>query len=323
MKKDFSHIKEFLYEKERQLSPYAAKSFNSKGRREKEEPCPFRTDFQRDRDRILHSKAFRRLKSKTQVFYAPTNDHLRTRLTHTLEVAQIARTITKILNLNDDLAEAIALGHDLGHTPFGHSGEEALDLVVEGGFKHNKHSVRVAQEIEKLNLTYETVDGILNHTGGISPQTDGIAPQTLEGQVVRICDKLAYLTHDIEDAIIEGIIKKEDLPDEFTVFFGGSKNNMIRRIIEDIYVNSLNQDRIRMSENCVKFLNNLRAWMFKNVYLSDKTKCEEKYIKEIVVNLFNYYKNLQSEQFAIDYVAGMSDEFALKEYEELIKKQYV
>ncbi len=316
MKNDFSQIKEFLYEKERQLSPYAAKSFNSKGRLEKEEPCPFRTDFQRDRDRILHCKAFRRLKRKTQVFYAPQDDHLRTRLTHTLEVAQIARTITKILNLNDDLAEAIALGHDLGHTPFGHSGEEALNSVVEGGFKHNRHSVRVAQEIEKLNLVHETVDGILHHTGEI-------LPQTLEGQVVKICDRLAYITHDIEDALRANIIKYEDLPEEFTVFFGGSKNSMLKKIIGDIYLNSLNQDRVRMGEDCVKFLNNLRSWMFKNVYLSDKTKCEEKYIKEVVVNLFNYYKNLQGEQFAIDYVAGMSDEFALKEYGELIKKQYV
>lgn len=313
MQNDFSQIKEFLNEREKQLSPYAAKSFNSKGRREEEEPCPFRTDFQRDRDRILHCKAFRRLKRKTQVFYAPQDDHLRTRLTHTLEVSQIARTITSILNLNNDLAEAIALGHDLGHTPFGHSGEEALNSVVEGGFKHNRHSVRVAQELEDLNLTHETIDGILHHT-------ENVLPETLEGQVVKICDRLAYITHDIEDALRADIIKEKDLPSEFSDFFGGSKNAMLRKVIGDIYLTSLNQDSIRMSENCVKFLNNLRSWMFKNVYLSDKTKCEEKYIKEIVINLFNYYKNLQGEQFAIDYVAGMSDEFALKEHEELIKK---
>ncbi len=313
MKNDFQEIKELLLEKEKHLSPFASNSFNSRGREVNEPLCPFRNNFQRDRDRILHSKAFRRLKGKTQVFYAPSNDHFRTRLTHSLEVSQISTTIARILNLNEDLTEAIALGHDLGHAPFGHSGEEALNLVVKGGFCHNVNSVRIAQVIEGLNLTKETLDGILNHTGSGTPFT-------LEGQIVKIADRIAYLTHDMEDAIRAGILSRSDLPKDIACYFGDTKSGMLRIIITDIYKNSVNQPKITASDECVNFLNKLRAWMFKNVYFSDKTKSEEKFIKEVVVNLFNYYKEKTSEQNAIDYVAGMSDEFALCEHKKLIEK---
>ncbi|MBE7706052.1 MAG: deoxyguanosinetriphosphate triphosphohydrolase [Cyanobacteria bacterium SIG30] len=313
MENKFPEIKEVLHEKESQLSPLAAKSYESKGRKIEEEPCPFRTDFERDRDRILHSKAFRRLKRKTQVFYAPKNDHLRTRLTHTLEVSQIARTIARILNLNEDLTEAIALGHDLGHTPFGHTGEEALNSVCTNGFKHNEHSVRVIEVIEKLNLCEETLDGILNHTGKIKPMT-------LEGQIVKIADRVAYINHDIDDAIRENVMQTSDIPIEFRQYFGETKHDILTKIITDIYENSVNKNEITMSETCVNFLNNLRAWMFKNVYFSDKTKSDEQKIKKKVIRLFEYYKNLENEQSAIDYVAGMSDEFAKSEYKKIFKK---
>ena len=311
---DFDNIKELLYKKEESLSPFAQKSVYSKGRA-KEEPYkdPFRTEFQIDKERIINSKAFRRLKRKTQVFYTPKNDHLRTRLTHTLEVSQISRTLACILNLNEDLTEAIALGHDLGHAPFGHSGEEALMEITKNGFKHNVHSVRVVEVIEGLNLTKETLDGILNHTGIGKPYT-------LEGQIVKIADRIAYLNHDIEDAIREEVIEESDIPKEFQEYFGTTKSERINTVIKDMYLNSINQSEIRMSEICVNFLNNLRTWMFKNVYFSDKTKQEEYKIKRIVSELFEYYKNLYGEQGAIDYVAGMSDQFAITTHKEICRK---
>ena len=311
---EFNNIKELLYSKEETLSPFAQKSINSKGRNKKEEgEDPFRTEFQIDKDRIINSKAFRRLKRKTQVFYTPKNDHLRTRLTHTLEVSQISRTVACILNLNEDLTEAIALGHDLGHAPFGHSGEEALMEVTKNGFKHNVHGVRVVEVIEGLNLTKETLDGILNHTGIHKPKT-------LEGQIVKIADRIAYLNHDIEDAIREEVIEENDIPHEFKEYFGNTKQKRIDTVIKDLYTNSYNQDEIKMSDTCVNFLNNLRSWMFKNVYFSDKTKQEEHKIKTIVFELFEYYKNLYGEQDAIDYVAGMSDQFAITTHKEICRK---
>ncbi len=311
---NLNEIKKLLYKKEELLSEYAQKSINSLGRNKEEKTNdPFRTEFQIDKERIINSKAFRRLKRKTQVFYTPKNDHLRTRLTHTLEVSQISRTLANILNLNEDLTEAIALGHDLGHAPFGHSGEEALMNITRNGFKHNTHSVRVVEVIENLNLSKETLDGILNHTG-IG------RPFTLEGQIVKIADRIAYLNHDIEDAIREDIIKESDIPKEFQDYFGNTKFERINTVVKDIYLNSINQDEIRMSEICVNFLNNLRSWMFKNVYFNDKTKQEEYRIKKIVSELFEYYKNLYGEQGAIDYVAGMSDQFAIKTHKEICQK---
>src|SRR5690554_6002300 len=220
------------------LSPHAALSHKSRGRRFHEERCSIRTDFQRDRDRIIHSKSFRRLKHKTQVFIAPEGDHYRTRLTHTLEVAQIARTLARALRLNEDLVEAIALGHDLGHTPFGHTGERVLDRLNPKGFKHNEQSVRVVDFLEQrnhkrgLNLTYEVRDGIKNHTGNTKPQT-------LEGQVVRYADRIAYINHDIDDAIRAGVIKSEDLPKEAIEILGNSHGERINNMIFDIIKNSM------------------------------------------------------------------------------------
>ena len=311
---DLKEIRELLYKKEETLSRFAQKSINSKGRNIQEDYFdPFRTEFQTDKDRIINSKAFRRLKRKTQVFYTPKNDHLRTRLTHTLEVSQISRTLANALNLNEDLTEAIALGHDLGHAPFGHSGEEALMEATKYGFKHNEHGVRVVEVIEKLNLTKETLDGILNHTGITKPCT-------LEGQIVKIADRIAYLNHDIEDAIREEVIEEKDIPIEFREYFGKTKFERINTVIKDMYLNSVGQSEIKVSELCVNFLNNLRSWMFKNVYFSDKTKQEEYKIKRIVSELFEYYKNLYGEQGAIDYVAGMSDQFAIATHKEICRK---
>ncbi|GBF22987.1 dGTPase [Candidatus Gastranaerophilus sp. (ex Termes propinquus)] len=309
---DIKSIKKALLEKESGFAVFAARSDKSKGREEAEGECEFRTEFQRDRDRILHSKAFRRLKRKTQVFFAPKNDHLRTRLTHTLEVQQISRTIARILNLNEDLTEAIALGHDLGHAPFGHSGEHALFDASGGNFKHNVHGIRIARVLEKLNLTAETLDGILNHTGDT-------LPFTLEGQVVKISDRIAYLNHDIEDAVRAKIIKISDIPKEFSDYFGIHKHERIRKVVSDIYMHSYNQSKIEMSTVCVNFLNELRAWMFKNVYFSDKTTERECEVTNIVTDLYKHYAELYGTQAAIDYVAGMSDEFAFNKHRELCR----
>ena len=220
------------------LSPYAVLSKNSKGRKRKEPECDLRPVFQRDRDRILHCKSFRRLKQKTQVFLSPTGDHYRTRMTHTLEVAQTARTIAKALRLNEDLTEAIALGHDLGHTPFGHAGERALNDICPEGFRHNEQSVRVVEILEKqgegLNLTEEVVDGILNH------KSSG-TPHTLEGKIVRLSDKIAYINHDIDDAIRGGILKEGDLPGEYTALLGNSTRTRLNTLIHDVITHSMNQ----------------------------------------------------------------------------------
>lgn len=307
------HQKQFEQE---YLSEHAAKSFESRGRLKDESPCPIRTEFQRDRDRIIHCKAFRRLKHKTQVFLSPQGDHYRTRMTHTLEVSQIARTIARALKLNEDLTEAIALAHDLGHTPFGHSGEYVLNDLLEGGFKHNEQSLRVADILEKLNLTEETRDGILNHTGQQKPFT-------LEGQIVKIADRVAYLNHDIDDAQRAGLINENDLPDEVTYSLGKGKSQRISFIIKDIIKNS--SGTIKMSPECDNAVNNiLRKWMFKHVYTDSPAKAEEQKAKKVIRDLFNYYienfhlikKDTEEnkERLVADYIAGMTDRFAISDY---------
>ncbi len=246
------------------LSPYASFSDQSRGRDREEEQCPMRTIYQRDRDRIIHCKAFRRLKHKTQVFLAPEGDHYRTRLTHTLEVAQIARSIARALNLNEDLTEAIALGHDLGHTPFGHAGERTLNSLCPMGFAHYKQSIRVVELLEKdgkgLNLTWEVRDGIVNH------RTSG-NPSTLEGKTVRLSDKIAYINHDIDDGIRAGILKESDIPSEYTYVLGNSTKERLNTMISDIVVNSLGKNDIVMSEPVHKAMTDLRKFMFECILI--------------------------------------------------------
>lgn len=314
-----------------QLSPYAAKSTTTKGRSQKEEPCPIRTEFQRDKDRIIHSKAFRRLKHKTQVFFSPTNDHYRTRMTHTLEVSQIASTIARALNLNEDLAEAIALGHDLGHTPFGHSGEEVLNEIMPEGFKHSEHSVRVVTTIENLNLTAETIDGIRNHSGSLKNESKAF---TLEGKIVKLSDKIAYINHDIDDAIRAGIICQNDLPEDCTKYFSLDRSERITKMILDIIEHSYGQDKISMSEETFFYLNKLRSWMFSNVYINSLAKLEEEKVCGIIRQLFEYYENVLEKHISsgsnealkrtvCDYIAGMTDRYAIQKYTEFFIPQSI
>lgn len=317
-------IKQRQFDLEEQyLSPYATKSNSSLGREKPLDSCLFRTDFQRDKDRILHSKAFRRLKHKTQVFFSPEDDHYRTRLTHTLEVSQVSRTLARALRLNEDLTEAIALGHDLGHTPFGHTGEETLNRILDGGFRHNEQSVRTAQVIEDLNLTKETVDGILNHSMG-----DHLNAFTLEGQAVKLSDKIAYLNHDLDDAIRAGILSLEDLPKEVLDYLGSTRGQMVNKMVQDIVQYSYEKDFVKMSPECNKVMLILRKWMFKNVYFDGKAKEEEHKIKRIIKELFNYYIELlnahdpqatQEEILVVvtDHIAMMTDRYAVKEYRKL------
>lgn len=273
------------------LSPYATLSKDSRGRERAEEECDIRPVFQRDRDRILHCKAFRRLKQKTQVFLLPKGDHYRTRLTHTLEVSQNARTIAKALRLNEDLVEAIALGHDLGHTPFGHAGERALDEVCPLGFQHNEQSVRVVKRLEKqgegLNLTWEVRDGILNHKSAGTPHT-------LEGQIVRLSDKIAYINHDIDDAIRGGVLKEEDIPKTYREILGNSTRVRLDTMIHNVIINSMDQPEIRMSPEVEQATMALRAFMFENVYKNPVAKGEEEKAINMVTNLYEYYwKHIQ------------------------------
>lgn len=327
------NIRELTEEREYSvLSKYAQKSRESKGRMIYETPCDVRTDFQRDADRIIHSKAFRRLMHKTQVFLAPTKDHYRTRLTHTFEVSQIARAISRSLYLNETLTEAIALGHDLGHTPFGHIGEEVLDAICEKGFSHNKQSLRVVDYIEKekgLNLTFEVRDGILNHTG------EGI-PQTCEGQVVRLADRIAYINHDIDDAIRAGILSKEDIPEKFNKILGDKHSKRINTMILDV-INNSKDGIIKMSEPVHKATNELRDFMFEKVYMSEYVRKEEAKSKELIKYIYNYfYKNkdllpyeylrrLEEDglsQVVCDFIACMTDRYAITLFEEFfIPKQ--
>jgi len=315
------------------LSPLAAKSASSRGRAEKEESCRIRTEFQRDRDRIIHSKSFRRLMHKTQVFLAPEGDHFRTRLTHTIEVSQIARTIARSLNFNEDLTEAIALGHDLGHTPFGHNGEDVLNSVHPGGFEHNIQSLRVVDVLEStasrngMNLTAEVRDGIVNHTGG------GV-PFTLEGQIVKISDRIAYINHDIDDALRSNVISMEDIPKSSLELFGYSHRERIDNMVTDVILNSADKDKIMQSSAFKDELNNLRSFMFSNVYKSSRVKREEDLAKvEVVIrSLYEYFlkntgklpldlqeiaKKEGANEAVKDYVAGMTDRFALNVYTDL------
>lgn len=314
-------VREKIEERELKfLSPLASKSSETKGRKMPEIPCCLRTEYQRDRDRILHSKAFRRLKHKTQVFFSPYDDHFRTRMTHTLEVSQIARTISRALDLNEDLTEAIALGHDLGHTPFGHSGERVLNELMPNGYRHNEQSVRVVQFIENLNLTEETIDGILNHSYQCMPQT-------LEGQVVRISDKIAYINHDIQDALRAGIIKNDDLPKESVEYFSTTNRIRLTKIVQDIVENSYGKDTILMSDECFEQFVNLRKWMFQHVYNNSPAKLAEDKAQNVIRRLFEFYceelssiyKNSSNEEImltACDYVSGMTDRYVLIKFEE-------
>lgn len=312
------------------LSPYASLSKNTQGRDVPEESCDIRPAYQRDRDRILHCKAFRRLKHKTQVFLAPEGDHYRTRLTHTLEVSQIARTIAKALRLNEDLTEAIALGHDLGHTPFGHSGESILDKLCPNGFAHYVQSVRVVEVLEKdgrgLNLTWEVRDGILNH------RTAG-KPSTLEGAIVRLSDKIAYINHDIDDAIRAKIFVEPELPRRYTDILGDSVRRRLDIMIHDIIENSMDKPQIAMSPGMEEAMQGLRSWMFEHVYRSEIPKGEEGRAQQLIVDLYEYYLKQADElpeeylrmhrggekleRVVCDYIAGMSDSYAIYKFEEL------
>ena len=308
------------------LSPFATLAQNSLGREIPVEPCQIRTAFIRDRDRILHSKSFRRLKHKTQVFLSPQGDHYRTRLTHTLEVSQIARTISRALRLNEDLTEAIALGHDLGHTPFGHSGEDVLNELLPGGFEHNEQSLRVAEKLENegegLNLTFEVRDGILHH------KKSG-TPATLEGKVVSLADRIAYINHDIDDAIRAGILHESDLPRDAVRVLGDSHGKRINSMILDVVTQSFGKPTVQMSAPVFEQFDALRDFMFAHVYKNSKAKSEEEKAKRLVRELFAYYRantclltgeyakyiSADGEDRAVaDYIAGMTDNYAISEY---------
>lgn len=314
---DLKTIKDELEEREyHNLSEYATKSKESKGRKNpREEEYPIRTAFQRDRDKILHSKSFRRLKHKTQVFLSPFNDHFRTRLTHTLEVSQIARTMARALRLNEDLVEAISLGHDLGHTPFGHCGEGVLAELLPDGFSHNIQSVRVVEVLEDMNLCYETVDGILTHSWGYKPNTP-------EAQVVQYADKIAYINHDIEDSVRAGVIAESDLPKDCLEYFSMNQSARLGKMITDVIMNSMDKPTVAMSEEGWHYVTKLRKWMFDNVYLDPVTKAEEKKARNIVKSLYEYYTDKLSTycdkedipQLVTDYISGMSDQYAIRRY---------
>ena len=319
------------------LSPFASLSENSLGRDFPEEECDIRPVYQRDRDRILHSKSFRRMKHKTQVFLSPQGDHYRTRLTHVLEVSQNARTIAKALRLNEDLAEAIALGHDLGHTPFGHVGERTLNNLCEGGFRHNEQSVRVVEKLEKdgkgLNLTKEVRDGILNH------QMSG-SPSTLEGKIVRLSDKIAYINHDIDDAIRAHVLREEDIPAQYRQILGGSTRERLNTLVHDVIKNSENRNEICMSEDVFNAMALLRQFMFENLYTNPVAKGEESKASGLLVGLFEYYdkhidilpehylkmldEGEKKDRIICDYISGMTDQFAVAKYKEyFVPKQWM
>jgi len=339
------NIRQLSEEREENLSPYAMKSKLSQGRLRYEEPCPLRTAFQRDRDRIIHCKAFRRLKHKTQVFIAPLGDHYVTRLTHTLEVSQIARTIARALNLNEDLTEAIALGHDLGHTPFGHVGEDVLNELYSQGFRHNEQSLRVVDLLENdgqgLNLDWEVRDGILNHSktrGDILGEEWGRA-NTLEGEVCKIADMVAYINHDIGDAIRAGIIAESDLPLAAVKILGISHSQRINTMVSDIIDSSwaargydrmiIDKPTISMSSQILEATNILREFLFERVYNVHSAQEEARRAREVIYLLYNCFKEHEDrlppeyraygddmEQRVVDYIAGMTDQYALRLAEE-------
>ncbi len=322
------------------LSPYATKARNSRGRLKPEEECSVRTCFQRDRDRIIHSKAFRRLKHKTQVFLSPGGDHYRTRLTHTLEVAQIAKTMARALRLNEDLTEAIALGHDLGHTPFGHAGEEVLNELHPGGFRHNEQSLRVVDFLEKdgqgLNLTFEVRDGILKHSKGkgpILPENSEELPLTLEGQLVRVADIIAYINHDLDDALRGGVIREEDIPKECLRILGHRHAKRIDTMVKSLIYSTLEADdgRLHMDEEVLRAIEILRDFLFERVYESPIVYKEFIKAKKILRDLYYYLleqdmiwekediypPGTSKHRMVCDFIAGMTDRYALSLYERL------
>ncbi|MFN7019003.1 MAG: deoxyguanosinetriphosphate triphosphohydrolase [Fimbriimonadales bacterium] len=323
------------------LAPYAIKSADSRGRPIPEPPDPVRTAFQRDRDRIVHSKAFRRLKHKTQVFLDPNEDHYRTRLTHTLEVAQIARTISRALRLNEDLTEAIALAHDLGHPPFGHTGEEALDAILReylpnARFRHYEQSLRVVDCIEKdgrgLNLTHEVREGIIGHSKGRADLTARETEKTvhLEAAVVRLADRIAYLNHDLDDGIRAGLLSPDDLPRDLIEFLGRTHSERIARMVIDVVEQSDGKPVVQMSEPMLEAMNAMKEFMFENLYHHPAVQREREKMTKIVRQMFEYYfenPNEMSEKFrpkeatqearaqaVCDYIAGMTDRYALYKY---------
>lgn len=319
-----------VYEIEKMtLSPYACRSDMTRGRDVPMKPCDLRTEFQRDRDRIIHSQSFRRLMYKTQVFLAPAGDHYRTRLTHTLEVTQIARAIARALCLNEDLTEAIALGHDLGHTPFGHAGEDAMRLCFDPTFAHYKQSLRVVERLEKngagLNLTYEVRDGIVNHTGKSMAST-------LEGVIVKYADRIAYINHDIDDACRAGILTLSDIPKELRCVLGETHSGRINCMVRSIVECSRDKPELRMRDDVKEASDALRAFLFERVYLNPVAKSQENKSKELLVRLFEYYvkkpdemprlyrSNIDSEgveRCVCDFISGMTDRYAIELYETL------
>jgi len=340
---DLSAVRTRLESREEMLSPYAARSAQTRGRETPESPSPVRTEFQRDRDRILHCKAFRRLKHKTQVFIAPVGDHFVTRLTHTLEVAQIARTIARGLNLNEDLAEAVALAHDIGHPPFGHAGEQALADLLPEGFRHAEQSLRVVEKLERLNLTWETRDGIVNSSKvreDIFAEGYG-TPATLEGKIVKASDAVAYINHDIADALRADVIAEEELPREVSEVLGKRHSERINTLVCDIIENSWaatgeelgakqSEVRIGMSETVSAAANTLREFMFQRVYLWEGRRDESEQARQVVSLLYGHFMENPDEvqtEFGIasdplwrrvaDYVSGMTDQFALATAERL------
>ncbi len=322
-------IREELEQRERTyLSPFAVCSADTKGRERPMEPCPLRTEFQRDRDRILHCKSFRRMKFKTQVFIAPEGDHYRTRLTHTLEVSQVARTLARCLHLNEDLTEAIALGHDLGHTPFGHSGERSLDRLTQNGFRHNEQSLRVVEVLEGgegLNLTYEVRDGILKHSGSLKPET-------LEGECVARADRIAYINHDIDDALRAGVLREFEMPQDLMRVLGETHGQRINTMIADIVRESEGQPHLRMSDDIQAASDEMRAFMFEHVYMDAWRKEEERRCDHVIEALFEYYMEHPGkmpleyvqisyrdgiERAVTDFLACMTDRYALRTYQQL------
>lgn len=345
-------IREQTEEIERRiLHPRACRSSESRGRSKPEREGEIRTCFQRDRDRIIHSKAFRRLKHKTQVFLAPRGDHYRTRLTHVLEVSQIARTVARALRLNEDLTEAVALGHDLGHTPFGHAGEEILREIHPGGFDHYKQSLRVVDLLEKggkgLNLTHEVRNGIVKHSKGkglILPDSHADRAETLEGQVVRVSDIIAYINHDLDDAQRAGVIKKSDIPKRIIRVLGDSHSKRIDTMVKDFIYRSKETDLegLRLSDEISSSIYTLRDFLFERVYESDKIIREFRKTKRILHDLYSYYLEHIEEVFSdvpevgelakigpgshrhrivCDFIAGMTDRFALMTFERLFLPQ--
>ncbi len=322
------------------LAPYATRAEESKGRKLQEKPDEIRTCYMRDRDRIIHSKSFRRLKHKTQVYISPENDHYRTRLTHTLEVDQISRTIGKALCLNQDLIEAIALGHDVGHTPFSHTGEEVLDKLLPGGFRHNENSIRVLTYIEQgskgpgLNLTWEVLDGILHHSGFSEESLSA----TLEGQVVRFADKIAYVQHDIDDSIRAGVLQMSDLPQEDLTILGHTHSERIGTLVLDIVKQSkenisAGNNKIDLSPKIKGALQGLRNFLFDNVYRGSYCQSQREKAMHVVEYLFHYYQQKPEklpefyrniaysegvEQGVADYISGMTDNYCLAIFEKMV-----